>query len=71
MAKQLQMIFLNEDGKQRILKPKTARDNVTAEVVRTAMDKIAELNLFEKDDASIYKEVKSARFVETIVTDLF
>lgn len=71
MAKQLQMIFLNEDGKQRILKPKTARDNVTAEVVRTAMDKIAELDLFEKDDASIYKEVKSARFVETIVTDLF
>lgn len=71
MAKQLQIIFLNEDGKQRILKPKTARDNVTAEVVRTAMDKIAELNLFEKNDASIYKEVKSARFIETIVTDLF
>lgn len=71
MAKELQMIFLNEEGKTRTIKPKAAHEAVSADVVREAMDTIITLDLFEKDDAALYKEVKGARFVETIVTDLF
>lgn len=71
MAKELEMIFLNEDGKQRTLKPKAVRENIEAETVRNAMDNIIELDLFEKDDLALYKEVKGARLVERVVTDLF
>lgn len=71
MAKELEMIFLNEEGKKRTLKPKAVRENIGAEVVRNAMDKIIALELFEKDDAVLYKEVKGARLVERVVTDLF
>lgn len=71
MAKELHMIFLNEEGRKRTIKPKAVREDVTAAVVQNAMEQIVDLDLFEKDDMALYKEVKGAKFVETIVTELF
>lgn len=69
--KTLNMIFLNEEEKKVTLKPKVARDNLSAEEVKQVMDDICSLGLFEKNGIHVYHETFAAKYTETIVTPLF
>lgn len=69
--KKLTMTFLNEEGNKTQLKPTVTKDNLTAEEVKEVMDGITELDVFEKQGNKMYVESKSAKYTETIVTELF
>ncbi|HIX70422.1 DUF2922 domain-containing protein [Enterococcus diestrammenae] len=69
--KKLRMTFLNSEGKKHNLDPILAATNLTEPTVRTAMEGLRDLELFEKDDVQLYAEVKGAKYVETIETPLF
>jgi len=45
--------------------------DLTAEEVKAVMDGITELHVFEKQGTEMYVESKSAKYTETIVTELF
>lgn len=69
--KKLTMTFLNEEGNKTQLRPTVAREDLTAEEVKAVMDGITELHIFEKQGTEMYVESKSAKYTETIVTELF
>lgn len=69
--KKLTMTFLNEVGKQTQLRPKVTKDNLTGEEVKDVMDNITLLEVFEKSGEKMYVESKSAKYTETITTELF
>lgn len=69
--KKLHLTFLNSEGKKHKLIPKVASTALTGEAVESAMNQLATLNLFEKDNVALYQGVDSAKYVETIETALF
>lgn len=69
--KKLIMTFKNEAGNNTQLKPRVAKENLGAEEVREVMDNITELDIFEKSGNKMYVETKSAKYTETITTELF
>ncbi|MGX7025133.1 DUF2922 domain-containing protein [Vagococcus hydrophili] len=69
--KKLSMTFLNETGKKTYLRPKVASETLDAGTVKTVMDDITGLDLFEKTGEKMYAETKSAKYTETITTELF
>lgn len=69
--KKLTMTFLNESGKRAQLRPTVADQDLEAGAVKDVMDGITQLDLFEKTGEKMYVETKSAKYVETITTDLF
>ncbi len=69
--KKLRMTFLNGEGKKHSLDPIIAATNLEAPTVRTAMEGLRDLALFEKDGIQLYAEVQSAKYIETIETPLF
>ncbi|WP_270789988.1 MULTISPECIES: DUF2922 domain-containing protein [Enterococcus] len=69
--KKLRMTFLNSEGKKHNLEPRLAATNLDEPTVRTAMEGLRDLALFEKDDVKLYVEVKGAKYIETIETPLF
>lgn len=69
--KKLTMTFLNEAGKKTQLRPTVADQNLEAESVKEVMDGITQLDLFEKTGEKMYVETKSAKYTETIITELF
>lgn len=69
--KKLTMTFLNEEGKNSMLRPTVASDNLSAVEVKEVMDGIAELDIFVKAGQKPFVETKSAKYTETITTELF
>lgn len=69
--KKLTMTFLNEAGKKTQLRPTVADQNLEAGSVKEVMDGITQLDLFEKTGEKMYVETKSAKYTETIITELF
>ena len=69
--KKLTMTFLNEDGKKTNLRPKVADQNLSGETVKGVMDEITELDIFSKKGQKPYVEASSAKYTETITTELF
>ncbi|MGY3765887.1 DUF2922 domain-containing protein [Vagococcus vulneris] len=69
--KKLTMTFKTSSGKQASIKPTIAKEDLTAETVKKAMDDISALNIFAKDNVALYQEPKSAHYTETIITDIF
>lgn len=69
--KKLHVTFLNESGKKHSWVPNVASEELTAEEVRAAADKLTELDLFEKSGVLLYQKTESAKYVETIETELF
>lgn len=67
----LRMSFLNSEGKTQNLEPRIVSTELTAETVRTAMEGLRDLALFEKNDVQLYQEVKGAKYVQTIEIPLF
>ncbi|MHC9000349.1 DUF2922 domain-containing protein [Enterococcus bulliens] len=48
-----------------------ASENLSAQEVKAAADKLASLNVFAKDGILLYQKTESAKYVETIETELF
>ncbi|MGX6971063.1 DUF2922 domain-containing protein [Vagococcus bubulae] len=69
--KKLNLTFLNEDNKKATLVPKVARQDLTKDEVKEAMDIIATLALFESNGKKLYVTPRSAHYSETIITELF
>ena len=69
--KKLYMHFLNEDGKRTTLSPKLVSQTLPPEKVKEFMELIIDLDVFEVKGRKKYVEIVSAKYVETITTDLF
>lgn len=69
--KVLRLTFLNGEKKKVNLTVADARQDLDATALRTAMQKIADASVFEKDQVDIYKTPQSAAYVERVVTDIF
>ncbi|KAF1293095.1 DUF2922 domain-containing protein [Candidatus Enterococcus leclercqii] len=69
--KKLRMTFLNGEGKKHSLDPIVAATNLEPPTVRTVMEDLRDLELFEKDGIRLYAEVQGAKYIETIETPLF
>lgn len=61
--------FYNSEGKtSRLLVPLFSKDTIpTAAQVKTAMELLCSLQIFEKDDIQLYVRPKSAAIVERVV----
>lgn len=71
MSKVLRMTFLNGEKKKANLTVADARQDLDATVLRTAMQKIADAAVFEKDKVDIYKTPHAAAYIERTVTSIF
>lgn len=69
--KKLHLTFFNGEGKKHKLIPKVAAENLSGEQVRSAMDQLSALQIFEKEEVTLYQEPAGAKYVETIETTLF
>lgn len=69
--KKLHVTFSNELGKKHSFSPTIASENLSAQEVKAAADKLASLNVFAKDGILLYQKTDSAKYVETIETELF
>ncbi|MGX7352804.1 hypothetical protein RU97_GL002633 [Enterococcus canis] len=69
--KKLKMTFMNAANKKHTLTPTLADPNLSAEVVRENMTALTALGIFEKDSIAQFQTVDSAKYVETITTELF
>ena len=69
--KKLQLTFLDGAAKRHSWVAVTAHEDLSAEQVREAMDRMVALHLFEKDGVPLFKEPVTAKYVETIETVLF
>lgn len=63
--------FENSEGRNHRWSLKNPNQNKSADEIRTALEKLASLNLFEKNGVGLFKKVISAKFVETIERPIF
>ncbi|MDU5333267.1 DUF2922 domain-containing protein [Enterococcus sp.] len=64
-------VFENSKGKNHRWTFKDPDPNKSAEEIRTALEKLTALNLFEKDGVRLYQKVVSAKIIETTEKTLF
>ncbi|WP_308618609.1 DUF2922 domain-containing protein [uncultured Enterococcus sp.] len=69
--KKLHLTFLNSEGKKHKMIPRIANENLSAQTVRQVMEEISGLPLFVKKDVTLFAAPASAKYVETIETELF
>ncbi|ANK59122.1 MULTISPECIES: DUF2922 domain-containing protein [Loigolactobacillus] len=69
--KQLDMEFTSENGKEKHLRMNYASQNLDETTVKTAMQTIAELKMFEIDFANPYAHPVQASYTERTVTPIF
>ncbi|MBO1307415.1 DUF2922 family protein [Enterococcus sp. 669A] len=67
----LSTTFENGIGRRHSFSIKDPDRNKPAAEIRASLEKLASLNLFEKDGISMFTKVISAKFVETIETPIF
>lgn len=67
----LNATFENSIGNRHSFNLKNPDRNKPAEEIRACLQKLVELNLFEKDEVGLFKKLISAKFVETIETPIF
>lgn len=67
----LNATFENSIGNRHSFNLKNPDRNKPAEEIRACLQKIVELNLFEKGEIGLFKKLISAKFVETIETPIF
>lgn len=70
-SKTLRMTFLNEAGKKKNLLVAEAADDLTADQVKAAMEKIQAANVFADKEGACYKTIDSAAYIERTVHTLF
>lgn len=69
--KTLNLTFKGSLGKKHLLKLSYASENLSAEVVRQAMQNIATANAFAKGDENLYVTPVAAKYVDTVSTVIF
>lgn len=69
--KKLHLTFTNSEDKKHKFVPRVASEDLTSGQVRSAMDQLTELAIFEKNGVQLYQEAAGAKYVETIETVLF
>ena len=67
----LNATFENSIGRRHSFNLKDPDRNKPAEEIRGCLQKLVELNLFEKGEIGLFKKLISAKFVETIETPIF
>ena len=67
----LNATFENSIGNRHSFNLKNPYRNKPAEEIRACLQKLVELNLFEKGEVGLFKKLISAKFVETIETPIF
>lgn len=67
----LKASFEDELGKRHPWSYNEPNPNLTPEEIRTSLETLTTLKLFEKDNVKQFQKVVSAKFVETIETPLF
>lgn len=63
--------FENSDGKKRRLRMKDVNPNGSAEDIKTSLEKLTAVNLFEKDGVNLFQEVVGAKFIDKIEIVIF
>ncbi|MGG5373154.1 DUF2922 domain-containing protein [Enterococcus sp. AZ196] len=63
--------FENGNGKSHHFRFKNFDVSKTGEQIRSSLEKLTKLSLFEKDGVQLFKKVKHATVIEERVTDLF
>lgn len=63
--------FENSNGRDHRWSMKDPDTSKSATEIKTSLEKLTALNLFEKDGAGLFQKVVTAKFVETIVTPIF
>lgn len=71
MSKSLELKFLDTEGKTKTLTIREPEANLDEAAIRQVMDDIVAQQLFENEGNQLYVQVKSARYVERLVTDVF
>ncbi|MFC6169387.1 DUF2922 domain-containing protein [Loigolactobacillus jiayinensis] len=69
--KQLDMEFKNEDGKIKHMRLNYASQTLDETTVKTAMQTIADLKMFEIETVNPYEVPVKAQYVERTVTPIF
>ncbi|MEJ1321182.1 DUF2922 domain-containing protein [Latilactobacillus sakei] len=69
--KELNLEFKTSVNKNKTLRLRQVNESLTPEVVKATMIKIADANLFEKDDIQLYKTPVATKYVERIETPIF
>ncbi|MBO0452751.1 DUF2922 domain-containing protein [Candidatus Enterococcus murrayae] len=63
--------FENGAGKNRRLRINDVDPNKTAEEIKTSLEKLTTVSLFEKNGINLYQEVVGAKFIDKIETLIF
>ncbi len=69
--KKLTLTFIDAAQKKQALTPDIFRENLTADETRSIMDEISKLELFDKDGVKKFAALDSAKYTDTIITDIF
>ena len=71
MSTNLEMNFLNEEGKNKKLTIRKPVLGLTETEIVPVMQKVVDSDIFEKDGCDPYAAVKSARYVTTEVEEIY
>lgn len=67
----LSATFEKSNGRKHTWRLKDANPNKTAEEIRTQLEKLTTLDIFEKNGVNFFEKVVTAKFIETIETSIF
>ncbi|EXJ22736.1 hypothetical protein ADIAL_1851 [Alkalibacterium sp. AK22] len=70
MSKKLEMQFITEEGKNRVIAVDQPKENLTASTVQTAMETIIAQDMFTMDGYKVFSSIKGARYVTRTVEDI-
>lgn len=71
MTKTLKLNFTDGNNKNTSITLTAAKENLTEQEVKNAMQKISSASVFNKKGVDLYANVKSASYVERDVTPIF
>ena len=67
----LSATFEKSNGRKHTWRMKHANPNKTAKEIKTSLEKLTKLDIFEKDGVIFFEKVITAKFIETIETPIF
>ena len=67
----LSATFEKSNGRKHTWRMKHANPNKTAKEIKTSLEKLTTLDIFEKDGVNFFEKVITAKFIETIETPIF
>lgn len=71
MKKVLKLKFKTAEGKTSMITVRYPKEDLSADVVKSAMQKIVDADAFEKDGVKVYAKVVGAEYYTTQADDIF